>query len=88
MDSSNDAVVRLIPGVLNNFESGIEDSFQNGLLDCPWYTKPVVFEGLRVPDVLLSGNHAEIKKWRQEQSLKSTRLKRPDLFENGTTEVN
>jgi len=83
-----DAIIRLIPGVLNDFESGIEDSFQNGLLDCPWYTKPEMFEGLRVPDVLLSGNHADIKKWRQEQSVKNTRLRRPDLLKNGSDEVN
>lgn len=77
-----DAVARLIPGVLNDFESGIEDSFQNGLLDCPWYTRPEVFEGRKVPDVLLSGNHAEIKKWRNEQSLKRTSQRRPDLLDN------
>ncbi len=77
-----DAVARLIPGVLNDFESGIEDSFQNALLDCPWYTRPEVFEGRKVPDVLLSGNHAEIKKWRYEQSLKRTRQRRPDLLDN------
>jgi len=77
-----DAVARLIPGVLNDFESGIEDSFQNGLLDCPWYTRPKVFEGRKVPDVLLSGNHAEIKKWRYEQSLKRTRQRRADLLDN------
>jgi tRNA (guanine37-N1)-methyltransferase len=77
-----DTIVRLIPGVLNDFESGIEDSFQNGLLDCPWYTRPEIFEGIRVPEVLLSGNHAEIKKWREEQSLKRTRQRRPDLLKS------
>ena len=76
-----EAVVRLIPGVLGDFESGIEDSFQDGLLDCPWYTRPETFEGLRVPDVLLSGNHAEIQKWRAQQALERTRSKRPDLLE-------
>ncbi len=76
-----DAIARLIPGVLNDFESGIEDSFQDDLLDCPWYTRPEVFEGLKVPDILLSGNHAEIKKWRYEQSLKRTRQRRPDLLD-------
>ena len=76
-----EAVVRLIPGVLGDFESGIEDSFQNGLLDCPWYTRPETFEGLRVPDVLLSGNHAEIQKWRAQQALEQTQSKRPDLLE-------
>ena len=76
-----EAVVRLIPGVLGDFESGIEDSFQDGLLDCPWYTRPETFEGLRVPDVLLSGNHAEIQKWRAQQALERTQSKRPDLLE-------
>jgi len=76
-----DAVVRLIPGVMGDFESGIEDSFQDGLLDCPWYTRPEIFEGLKVPEVLLRGNHSEIKKWREQQALKRTRLKRPDLLE-------
>ena len=75
-----DVVARLIPGVLNDFESGIEDSFQENILDCPWYTKPRNFEGIKVPDVLLSGNHNEIKKWRYEQSLKQTRERRPDLL--------
>jgi len=77
-----DAVARLIPGVMQDFESGMEDSFQDGLLDCPWYTRPEIFENLKVPDVLLSGNHAAIKKWRREESMKRTRLKRPDLCEN------
>ena len=76
-----DAVVRLIPGVLGDFESGIEDSFQDGQLDCPWYTRPETFEELKVPDVLLSGNHVEIQKWRAQQALERTRLKRPDLLE-------
>lgn len=76
-----DAVVRLIPGVMNDFESGIDDSFQNGLLDCPWYTRPEEFEGERVPDVLLGGNHAAIKKWRNEQALARTVARRPDLLD-------
>lgn len=76
-----DAVARLIPGVLGDFESGIEDSFQNGLLDAPWYTRPEEFEGLRVPDVLLTGNHREIEKWRQEQAYERTRSHRPDLLQ-------
>jgi tRNA (guanine37-N1)-methyltransferase len=75
-----DAVARLIPGVMNDFESGLEDSFQDDYLDCPWYTRPVVFEGLRVPDILLGGNHEDIKKWRHEQSLTRTLEKRPDLL--------
>ncbi|MFC1693753.1 tRNA (guanosine(37)-N1)-methyltransferase TrmD [Candidatus Latescibacterota bacterium] len=77
-----DAVARLIPGVLHDFESGIEDSFQNGLLDCLWYTRPEVFEGLRVPETLLSGNHAEIKKWRYGQSIERTKKRRPDLLKD------
>jgi tRNA (guanine37-N1)-methyltransferase len=76
-----DVVSRLIPGVLNDFESGMEDSFQNNLLDCPWYTRPKNFEGIDVPDVLLSGNHDSIDKWRREQSLRRTRERRPDLIE-------
>jgi len=77
-----DAVSRLIPGVLSDFESGIEDSFQNNMLDCPWYTRPEEFRGNRVPDVLLSGNHAAIKKWRHEQALLRTRERRPDLMDD------
>ncbi len=76
-----DAVARLIPGVLNDFESGIGDSFQENNLDCPWYTRPNIFEGKRVPDVLLSGNHEKIKSWRRQQSLKRTIERRPDLIE-------
>ena len=83
-----DAVARLIPGVLQDFESGIEDSFQENHLDCPWYTRPKVFEGLKVPDILLSGNHDEIKKWRREQSLKRTRKRRPDLIDPQDFEIN
>ncbi|MFC1490430.1 tRNA (guanosine(37)-N1)-methyltransferase TrmD [Candidatus Latescibacterota bacterium] len=77
-----DVVSRLIPGVLNDFESGIEDSFQDNLLDCPWYTRPKNFEGIEVPDILLGGNHDKIDKWRREQSLKRTLERRPDLIEN------
>lgn len=76
-----DVVARLIPGVLNDFESGIEDSFQENYLDCPWYTRPKIFEGIEVPDVLLSGNHDKIRKWRCEQSLKRTLERRPDLID-------
>lgn len=78
-----DAVARLIPGAMGDFESGIEDSFQNGLLDCPWYTRPEDFRGHRVPEVLMSGNHAEINKWRTEQSIARTRERRPDLLVSG-----
>ncbi|MDZ7374748.1 MAG: tRNA (guanosine(37)-N1)-methyltransferase TrmD [candidate division KSB1 bacterium] len=76
-----DAVVRLVPGVLSDFESASTDSFARGLLDHPHYTRPEVFEGMRVPEVLLSGHHAEIEKWRLEQALERTRLRRPDLYE-------
>ncbi len=76
-----DAVVRLIPGVLHDSESALTDSFQDGLLDCACYTKPENFRDMAVPPVLLSGNHAEIRKWREEEKLKNTRLWRPDLIQ-------
>lgn len=77
-----DAVVRLIPGAMNDFESGLEDSFQDGMLDCPWYTRPETFEGMKVPDVLLSGDHAKIRSWRSRKSYERTRERRPDLLNN------
>lgn len=76
-----DAVIRQLPGVLNDQGSAAEDSFVNGLLDCPHYTRPEVYEGVAVPAVLLGGNHAEIGKWRREQALLATARKRPDLIE-------
>ncbi|WJY28987.1 MULTISPECIES: tRNA (guanosine(37)-N1)-methyltransferase TrmD [Sporosarcina] len=76
-----DSIVRLLPGVLGNNVSSVEDSFSTGLLEHPQYTRPADYEGLPVPDVLLSGNHAEIDKWRMEQSLKRTFERRPDLLE-------
>lgn len=76
-----DAVIRQLPGVLNDQGSAVEDSFVNGLLDCPHYTRPEVYEGVAVPAVLLGGNHAEIGKWRREQALLATARKRPDLIE-------
>ncbi len=76
-----DAVARLQDGALNDAESAEQDSFEDGLLDCPHYTRPVEHELGRVPDVLLSGNHAEIAKWRREQSLLRTLERRPDLLE-------
>jgi tRNA (guanine37-N1)-methyltransferase len=76
-----DAVVRLIPGVLGNRESAEQDSFYNGLLAPPHYTRPEVFEGMAVPDVLISGHHANIRKWQEEQSRATTRVNRPDLWE-------
>lgn len=75
-----DAVIRQLPGVLNDDVSAVEDSFVNGLLDCPHYTRPEVYEGVAVPPVLLGGHHAEIEKWRREQSLSATATKRPDLI--------
>ena len=75
-----DAIIRQLPGVLGDDNSAIEDSFVNGLLDCPHYTRPEVFEGSKVPDVLLSGNHARISAWRLEQSLALTKVRRPDLL--------
>ncbi len=77
-----DSVVRLIPGVLGSSDSYIHDSFYEDLLDYPQYTKPREFLGLKVPDVLLSGNHAEIEKWRKEMQEKRTKERRPDLRKN------
>ena len=76
-----DAVARLIPGVLSNDESASDESFEGNTLEYPQYTRPEEFMGMRVPDVLLSGHHANIKQWRREQSLIRTRDRRPDLFE-------
>lgn len=76
-----DAVTRLIPGVLGNPESAERDSFFNGLLDSPQYTRPEEWEGLAVPDVLVSGHHENIRQWRMEQSIKLTKERRPDLWE-------
>ncbi|MBK9664329.1 MAG: tRNA (guanosine(37)-N1)-methyltransferase TrmD [Gammaproteobacteria bacterium] len=75
-----DAVVRLIPGALGHGESAAQDSFAGGLLDCPHYTRPEVFEDCGVPEVLLSGNHERIRQWRHQQSLARTRARRPDLI--------
>ncbi len=76
-----DALVRLIPGALGDEDSAQQDSFTDGLLDCPHYTRPEDVDGQRVPDVLLSGNHAEIERWRRKQSLGQTWLRRPDLLQ-------
>lgn len=76
-----DAVTRLLPGALGDADSALEDSFMDGLLDYPHYTRPEQIGGLRVPDVLLSGNHAAIQRWRRKQALGRTRLRRPDLLE-------
>ena len=76
-----DAVVRLLPGVLGHAESALQDSHMEGLLDCPHYTRPEWVEGREVPEVLQSGNHEAIRRWRLRQSLDRTRLRRPDLLE-------
>ncbi|MDT5061925.1 MAG: tRNA (guanine37-N1)-methyltransferase [Acidobacteriota bacterium] len=76
-----DSVVRLIPGALGNETSAVNESFSEGLLDYPHYTRPPEFRGMRVPEVLLGGHHAEIARWRAEQALKKTRSNRPDLLE-------
>ncbi|MCF6438290.1 tRNA (guanosine(37)-N1)-methyltransferase TrmD [Pseudoalteromonas luteoviolacea] len=77
-----DAVARLVPGVLGHNQSAEQDSFSDGLLDCPHYTRPETLDGKQVPAVLLSGNHKEIAKWRLKQSLGRTWLRRPDLLRN------
>ncbi|MDQ3283817.1 MAG: tRNA (guanosine(37)-N1)-methyltransferase TrmD [Acidobacteriota bacterium] len=77
-----DAIGRLIPGVVGNNSSVEEDSFFRGLLDYPHYTRPLELRGMRVPDILLSGHHENIRKWRKEQALKATLEKRPDLLES------
>jgi tRNA (guanine37-N1)-methyltransferase len=74
-----DGVARLVPGVLGDAESASEESFSEGLLEYPQYTRPAEFRGLKVPDILLSGDHGEIARWRREQSLHLTRERRPDL---------
>jgi tRNA (guanine37-N1)-methyltransferase len=75
-----DAVVRLIPGVLGHEQSAIDDTFRGALLEAPQYTRPAEFRDWKVPDVLLSGNHAQIAAWRKEQALRRTRANRPDLL--------
>lgn len=77
-----DAVARFVPGVLGDMASVEEDSFANGLLDCPHYTRPELLDGLAVPEVLKSGNHKDIRRWRLKQSLGRTWLRRPELLEN------
>jgi len=75
-----DSIVRLLPGTLGDEQSAADDSFSDGRLEAPQYTRPADFRGWKVPEVLLSGNHAEIAKWRKEQAVKRTRANRPDLF--------
>jgi len=75
-----DAMIRQMPGALGDRDSAIEDSFVDGLLDCPHYTRPEEYKGVKVPEVLLSGNHAKIKQWRLKTALQRTRDQRPDLL--------
>ncbi len=77
-----DAIIRLLPGVLNDETSALTDSFQDNLLAPPVYTRPAEFEGMRVPDILLSGHEANIIEWRFEQSIARTKARRPDLLDN------
>ena len=77
-----DAIARLVPGVLNNEESAETESFSDGLLEYPQYTRPVEILGCRVPDVLMSGHHEKINEWRKEQSIMRTRERRPDLYQS------
>lgn len=82
-----EGVARLLPGVLGNPESIGSESFRDGLLEEPHYTRPAEFRGWRVPDVLISGDHARVDAWRQEQRLRRTKERRPDLAENGSEEI-
>jgi tRNA (guanine37-N1)-methyltransferase len=75
-----DAVTRLLPGALGDEESAQQESFSHGLLEYPHYTRPADFRGMKVPEVLLSGHHAEIEKWRAEQAKTRTKARRPDLL--------
>ncbi len=77
-----DAVTRLLPGALGHAQSAEQDSFSDGLLDCPHYTRPEVYQGVKVPEVLLSGNHEKIRQWRLSQALGRTWQRRPELLEN------
>ena len=75
-----DAVSRMVPGVLTNDDSGMDESFENDLLEYPQYTRPEVYRDMKVPDILLSGHHANIERWRREQSILRTAENRPDLL--------
>jgi tRNA (guanine37-N1)-methyltransferase len=77
-----DAIVRLVPGVLGDEDSPKNESFKDGLLEYPQYTKPRDFRGMKVPEILVSGHHENIQRWREEQAEGRTRSKRPDLFKN------
>jgi tRNA (guanine37-N1)-methyltransferase len=82
-----DAIARLLPGALGHEQSAVNDSFNHGLLEAPQYTRPAEFRGWKVPQILLSGNHAEIAKWREEQALKRTRENRPDLLNHQQNKI-
>jgi tRNA (guanine37-N1)-methyltransferase len=77
-----DAIARLLPSVLGNFDSAESDSFMSGKLDAPYYTRPRDFCGMSVPDILLSGDHKKIEQWREEESIKKTKMRRPDLLKS------
>ena len=81
-----DAIVRLIPGALGNETSAVNESFSEGLLDYPHYTRPPEFRGMRVPDILLGGHHAEIARWRHERALEKTKRNRPDLLDKNISD--
>jgi tRNA (guanine37-N1)-methyltransferase len=83
-----DAVARLLPGVLGDFDSAESDSFHSGLLDCAYYTRPATFRGWPVPDVLVSGDHGKIARWRRENALRRTRERRPDLLVEAVLDAN
>jgi tRNA (guanine37-N1)-methyltransferase len=80
-------MARLQPGVLGHERSAVDDSFADGLLEGPQYTRPADFRGWKVPEILLSGNHAEIAAWRKEQALQKTRNNRPDLLRGNATDL-
>jgi tRNA (guanine37-N1)-methyltransferase len=82
-----DAIARLLPGALGHEQSAVNDSFNHGLLEAPQYTRPAEFRGWKVPQILLSGNHAEIAKWREEQALKRTSENRPDLLNHQQNKI-
>ncbi len=82
-----DALLRFVPGFLGHECASLQDSFSEGILDCPHYTRPEVFEGMEVPKVLLSGNHQQIDKWRKQQAVRKTSAARPDLLQNKGVET-
>jgi tRNA (guanine37-N1)-methyltransferase len=82
-----DSIVRLLPGVMSDINSALKDSFMDGLLEPPQYTRPAEFMGMKVPEVLMSGNDAEIVKWQDEQALEKTKQRRPDLYELYTKDI-